>query len=246
MFDLFTNFQQSLRDLKNNHDIDIHHPNGAFVYGKLYPAVSKTICLDSEPSTGLNKHNVYYRFSIPLENGHRVSVSKLTRTVAPNYGPLIVSQVEVPHKFIFEQPDGTDSTGYTYRYAHKGHELLGSQDHLKESMAGVNASYIHNDNSDDMFHDYVKSVFRLPRFGSTERHSRYDRPKVINQRLMTDDELTDFFQNKNVHPNLTSELKEEEYPHNIHLYFDDGRRRIRQYDYDIKTEKLTTDETWDE
>lgn len=259
MFDLFTNFQQSLRDLKNNHDIDITHPNGAIIYGKPYPAVSKTVWLDSQPSTGPNKHNVYYRFSIPLENGLRVSVSKRTE----NNVPLIVSKMEVPHKFIFGQRDGTDITSYAYRYAHKGATSESdSQDHLKESMAGVSPSYKHNDNPDDMFHDYMKSVFRLPRFGSTERHFTHSRPVLSGrpvltyQRLMTDDELNDFYQQTQtltsptdkhtLYPNISHEITEEKYPHNIHLYFDGDERRIRQYDYDIKTEKLTTDETWDE
>lgn len=254
MFDLFTNFQQSLRDLKNNHDIDITHPNGAIIYGKPYPAVSKRVYLDSQPSTGPNKHNLLYRFSIPLENGHRVSVSKHTLL---DLSPLIVSKMEVPHKFIFGQPDGTDVTSYAYRYAHKGATFESdSQDHLKESMAGVSPSYKHNDNPDDMFHDYVKSVFRLPRFGSTERHFTHSRPVLTYQRLMTDDELNDFFQQTQtltsptekhtvIYPNLSNQLKEEEHPHNIHVYFDEFKR-VRQYDYDIKTEKLTTDETWDE
>ena len=65
MSDLFTGLQQSLRDFKNNHGMDMSHPNGSIIYGKPYPAINKSVWIDT--TTKNNKNTFQYRFDIPLE-----------------------------------------------------------------------------------------------------------------------------------------------------------------------------------
>lgn len=232
MSDLFTGLQQGLRDFKNNHGIDMSHPNGSIIYGKPYPAIHKSVWIDT--TTKNNKNTFQYRFDIPLENGHRVSVSKRLL----NDYPSTISQIHIPTRYIFKQPNGTNVTSNVHRDLQVDGIKPGIPNHLKELMAGVSHSYNHDDNDNDMFHDYVKSVSRLPRFGTAELHVRDSKPSFENNRVMTDDELNEHFQN------TRNNLRKEEHPHNIHVYLEE-EKRIRQYDYDIKTEKLTTDEEWE-
>lgn len=231
MSELFSRLQQGLRDFKNNHDIDMSHPNGSIIYGKPYPAINKVIWMNTNTFDASKKPSNYfhYGFDIPLENGHRVSVVKHNRE-----GMAIQSKIKIPTTYLFKQPDGKNLTSNAHRIMHINGNDKGIPEHLKEPMAGVNHDHSHENN--DMFHDYVKSVSRLPRFGTVVYHS--SKASFQSHRAMTNDELNEHFQN------TRNNLRQEEYPHNIHVYLEE-EKRIRQYDYDIKTEQLTTDEEWE-
>ncbi len=232
--ELFSSLQQGLRDFKNNHDIDMSHPNGSVVYGKPYPSTHKTVWMNVNHAKN-SSNSFSYQFIIPLENGHRVHTIKHDRE-----GMAIRSRIEIPTKYMFRQPNGENYISNTYRTMQINGNESGIPEHHKELMAGVNDIHLHENK--DMFHDYLKSVSRLPRFGTTEQHNELNRrdskPTFESHRAMTDDELHEHFKNTN--------LREAEHPHNIHLYVnDDNDRRILQYDYNTKTEQLTTDEEWD-
>jgi len=235
MSDLFTNFQQILRDVKNKYDINMSHPNGSIIYEKPYPAINKSVWMEINHTKTPSTTSFNFQFDIPLENGHRVSVLKNNRIPGP-----VQSVIHVPTKYMVRQPNGTNTTSYVHRSMRGGVDLdyINVPKHLEEYTENIKP--YHELKNNDMFHDYVKSVSRLPRFGTAQQHVRDKNPTFESQRAMTDDELNEHFQN--THGNL----RQEEYPHNIHLYVNDvNSDRILQYDYDIKTEKLTTDEEWD-
>jgi len=235
MSELFTSLQQGLRDFKNNHDIDMSHPNGAIVYGKPYPAVKKLVWMSPNHPKNNSTH-FYHEFQIPLENGHRVSVAT-SRSWENENTNQIRSVILIPTKQMFRQPDNKNLISYKYTAMFKNNTELGIPEHLKEHMKGIDAVHVHENS--DMFHDYVKSISRLPRFGTAEQYIRNGTKSTFqNERAMTDDELNEHFKN--------TSLEQEEHPHNIHIYHDDyNDNKIRQHDYNIKTEQLTTDEKWD-
>jgi hypothetical protein len=226
MTELFTRFQQSLRDFKNEHGIDMAHPNGAIIHGKPYPAIEKRV--DIHVDRGGTFHFTH-RFAIPLENGHRVRVKK------DSSFEDVYSELHIPTTSTFIQPDNTHrvSRGHRPAYVHT--------EHLTKLLTKDAAHHVHED--EEMFHEYLKSTSRLPRFGISShfKRSRNDL-NPLHSGLMTDNELDEHFQDVRTRPTA------EEYPHNIHLYLNDSKdpqNAIRQYDYNIKTEQLTTDEEWD-
>jgi hypothetical protein len=225
MTELFTRFQQSLRDFKNENNIDMAHPNGAIVYGKPYPAIDKRVDMYVDRD---GTHHFTRSFSIPLENGHRVRVKT-------DYDQDVYSELHIPTTSTFIQPDNTHRVSRGHRPAH----LL--KEHLKEVLTKDAAHHVHKD--EEMFHDYLKSTSRLPRFGISGHFKRSKNDlNLLHSGLMTDNELDEHFQDVGTRPTA------EEYPHNIHLYLNDSRdpqNAVRQYDYNIKTEQLTTDEEWD-
>lgn len=221
------------------------HPQGAMIHGKLYPAISKIVHMEMDE----DKVRHFVRsFAIPLENGHRVDVRK-------RYDRDVISRLNIPNKQTFIVPgNDTPYVSHTHRALREDGRI---PEHLKEFVQDVDDFHVHKDGS--MFHEYVKSASRLPRFGTSEQYvnntkttfaSAYVEPpfpaskgiKFLSDAAMTDDELNEHFQDKRNKP------REEEQPHNIHLYLTDAadpQKRILQYDYNIKTEQLTTDEEWD-
>lgn len=62
MSDLFKQIQSTLRDIKDNHDIDMQSPRGARIGSVNYPAYNKNI--------SVHEGFGYHDFEIPFENGH--------------------------------------------------------------------------------------------------------------------------------------------------------------------------------
>lgn len=218
MSKLFSDFQQILRNFKDEHGIDINNPNGSIVYTKRYPAIKKHVWMYINHPTGPFSQ---VDFHIPLENGHNVHVVKMNdgETEAHVYIPTrYVSEID-PTKVSAHQ-------GYFHRPMLNSDGSYSVPKHLQKHMTGVEPNKIIKNN--ETFNDYVQSVSRLPRFGTTASKGK--------QREMTDDELNEHFQN-------TRRPQERDYPHNIRLNIDDSiSKRIYVYNYDINTEKLTTED----
>ena len=69
MSENFSKIQQTLRRIKNEHEIDLTHPHGVLIGGKSYPALGKHITLHNPLKD--NSYTAYFR--IPTENGMSIS-----------------------------------------------------------------------------------------------------------------------------------------------------------------------------
>jgi len=65
MSEAFSKIQQTIRRIKNEHEIDLTHPHGVIIGGDSYPAIQKHITLENPRKD--NSYSAY--FKIPTENG---------------------------------------------------------------------------------------------------------------------------------------------------------------------------------
>lgn len=85
--DHFLHFQKILRDVKEQHNIDLTSPNGATIGDKKYPATHKNVYLGPDADHSSGDYDV--DFNIPFENGTQLNVTA-------NKSGFMSSQLHVP------------------------------------------------------------------------------------------------------------------------------------------------------
>lgn len=89
--DTFLQVQKALREFKYSHDIDLAHPAGAKIHGKIYPAGKKSLWLDSQRAD----YSSGFDFVIPFENRHRAEIMNHQYHETPPPGQLSNGRISV-------------------------------------------------------------------------------------------------------------------------------------------------------
>ena len=85
--DHFLHFQKILRDVKEQHNVDLTSPNGVTIGDRKYPAINKHVYLGTTEDFPMGEYDI--NFDIPFENGTQLNVIASSN----NY---MASQLHVP------------------------------------------------------------------------------------------------------------------------------------------------------
>lgn len=135
--DTFLQVQKSLREFRDSHDIDLSHPAGAKIHGKIYPAGMKTLWLDSQRAD----YSSGFDFAIPFENRHRANIMNHAYSETPPPGESSNGRISVvkvhPMTWIANNPDDqihTYGTGYgSFEIHNSGIRYPNAKDFLNNS-----------------------------------------------------------------------------------------------------------------
>ena len=239
--ELFIALQENLRNYKNNHGIDMLHPNGVIIHGKPYPAVEKRVFLNLK--SGSKSVGYTNSFDIPMENGHRVDVRHSDWPLESG----VTTELSIPTRYHFHDLDtGKTSGGNYYRTVPDMSPLDPSHySEINKALKDTPIDYKIDANNKEGFHKTMQTWSKLPRFGLEQTHSmntKTGQPSsaAVSGRLMNDTELNEHFNDESL------KIKDEKTPQHIDVYMtNDTNNQMRNYTYNIKTEQLTTDEEWD-
>jgi len=130
MSENFSKIQQTIRRIKNEHEIDLTHPHGVLIGGDSYPALRKHITLHNPLKD--NSYTAYFR--IPTENGMNISAGlendrKLTLAVmAPH---IYTDKITGEHKFYGHIAANSPTTlAYSGAFGHGDPDEPYSHDYL--------------------------------------------------------------------------------------------------------------------
>ena len=226
----FERLHGHMRNLKQELGIDMLHPHGVSIHGKMYPANNKSI----EFSTTNSEDSGMVGFNIPLENGHRLFM--FGHGLHHPEGVLKATfEVNYPHKWTDIDPHSkwTDNRteGYSY-YVKNG-----------DPFRKVNEDVFQTDNlnpkSPEEFSDFIKQVSSVPTRGY-KRSWNFSSPQNNSNELMNEDDFAEFHKYKNLGGGLGSTNADPSHiiKTRIHSAPAATGYDMQEHTYDIKTEQL--------
>ena len=232
----FERLHGHMRNLKQELGIDMLHPHGVSIHGKMYPANNKSI----EFSTTNSKESGMVGFNIPLENGHRLFM--FGKGLHHPEGVLKATfEVNYPHKWTDLGPDNSwnDNRTEGYSYYPKTTNPFRNTPDYKEVFETDNL----NPKSPEEFSDFIKQVSSVPTKGykrSWKYSKNSDQMRDNPDEMMNEDDFAEFHKYKHLGGGLGS--KNADPPHIIntlvHSATSSSDYNMVQHGYDIKTEQL--------
>ena len=229
----FERLHGHMRNLKQELSIDMLHPHGVSIHGKMYPAYNKHIAFSktNSPDTG----NV--GFNIPLENGHRLYA--YGRGLHHPEGVLKAEfEVQYPHKWTDLDPTAPKNKGRTEGYSY--YPMLTNL--FRHTPSDEEMFEIDNLNpkSPEEFSNFIKRVSSAPTKGykrswklSTDSELMSNNP----DEMMDEDDFAEFHKYKHVGDGLGSINANPS--HTIKtIIFSTPMINNEEHIYDIKTEQL--------
>jgi hypothetical protein len=229
MSDSFELLHQSLRDLKDNTGVDILHPRGVAIHGRVYPAQEKILYHwgDSMGATA----------TIPMENKTIVHVSaeknfkKTTNT--PKYGTIITPE-KYEGAIIHRTPVAYRNTGASkhgdYHFSYDAYSYDGQSEEPSRHYWSPDSDVSH-------LSSVISNWSRLP---SQTRNMEFP-PSYPEHWKMSDEQEQQWHATgpHHVSQNSGSPIIPA---HKVHFYLMDhpSVRSLGQYAYDINTEQLKT------
>lgn len=233
----FERLHGHMRNLKQGLGIDMLHPHGVSIHGKMYPANNKFIAFSKSNSqdTGM------VGFNIPLENGHRLFM--FGSGLHHPEGVLNASfEVNYPHKWTDLEPRYSGQEGRTegYSYYPKNTNPFTVTNTNEEVFETNNL----NPKSPEEFSDFMKQVSSVPTKGykrswnlSTDSRLMRDNP----DEMMDENDFAEFHKYKDLGGGLGS--KNADPSHIIKTtIFNTPMINNEEHTYDIKTEQLRKQE----
>ena len=235
----FERLHGHMRNLKQELGIDMLHPHGVSIHGKMYPANNKSI----EFSTTNSEDSGMVGFNIPLENGHRLFM--FGHGLHHPEGVLNAKfEVNYPHKWTDLSPNVLPGRTEGYSYYPKNTRPLTVPDTNKEVFKTDNL----NPKSPEEFSDFIKQVSSKPTTGykrSWTISQSSDQMRDIPDDMMNEDDFAEFHKYKNLGGGLGSTNADPSHIIKTRVHsapavnFDSG---MREHTYDIKTEQLRKSE----
>ena len=237
----FERLHGHMRNLKQELGIDMLHPHGVSIHGKMYPANNKLM----EFSTTNSQESGMVGFNIPLENGHRLFA--FGSGLHHPEGVLNATfEVNYPHKWT-DLPPGhvSSSDGRTEGYSYYPSNLRPLT--VPDSDEDVFKTNSLNPKSPEEFSDFIKQVSSKPTTGykrswnlSTDSRLMRDNP----DEMMNEDDFSEFNKYHDLGGGLGSKDATPSHIINtsVHSATSDGSFNIVKHDYDIKTEQLRKSE----
>lgn len=229
----FERLHGHMRNVKQELGIDMLHPHGVSIHGKMYPANNKHIAFSktNSPDTG------NAGFNIPLENGHRLYawVSGLSHPE----GVLRASfAVQYPHKWTDLNTNRSWTEGRSEAYSYYPKVLDNSN--LFEKNEDEFSTDNLNPKSPEEFLDYMKQVSTAPRKGFKRSWSLPTKAKDFYEdtdSMMDDDDFIEFQKHRKLGGGVRS--KDADPSHIIRTtVFSTPMINNEEHTYDIKTEQL--------
>lgn len=228
----FERLHGHMRNVKQELGIDMLHPHGVSIHGKMYPAHNKHIAFSKiNPSDTGNAG-----FNIPLENGHR-----LYAWVSGLHHPEGILKanftVTYPHKWTDLDPTPKSegrTEGYSY-YPKMTNPFRDTPDD-EEVFETDNL----NPKSPEEFLDFMKQVSSKPTTGYKRSWKLSTNSELMRNNpdeMMDEDDFAEFHKYKHVGEGLGS--KDADPSHIIRTtVFSTPMINNEEHTYDIKTEQL--------
>lgn len=235
----FERLHGHMRNLKQELGIDMLHPHGVLIHGKMYPANNKFIAFSK-----INSHDTgHVGFNIPLENGHRLFM--FGHGLHHPEGVLKASfEVNYPHKWTDLTPRYSGQEGLTegYSYYPKTTNPFRNTPDDEELFETDNL----NPKSPEEFSDFMKRVSSAPTTGykrswnvSKTTQQMHDNPDDF----MDENDFAEFHKYKHMGGGLGS--KNADPSHIIKTtIFNTPMINNEEHTYDIKTEQLRKNEEY--
>jgi len=231
----FERLHEHLRQIKQELGIDMHHPHGVSIHGKMYPANNKH--LDFSETNYPNFGNA--GFNIPFENGHRL-FTWIHGISNPKRKWTALFTLQYPHIWT-DLPetmgDRRFDEGKGYSYYPKVPDEAPEDEFLIDSV---------NPKNPEEFSDFIKKVSTAPRKGfkrswsiSQTYKDFYNNPDS----MMDDDDFIEFQKHADLGGGLGS--KNADPSHLIKARIHNAKYRgdnFKPHTYNIKTEQLRKNE----
>ena len=237
----FERLHGHMRQVKQELGIDMLHPHGVSIHGKMYPANNKHIAFSKLNSPDGGNAG----FNIPLENGHRLYawVSGLDHPE----GVLRASfAVHYPHVWTDENPTTNDKIFNEKSKAYSYYPKILDNSNMFEKKDDEFQTDNLNPKSSEEFLDFMKQVSTAPRQGfkrswslSTNAKDFYNHPDS----MMDDDDFIEFQKHRNLGGGVGS--KDADPSHIVRTtIFSTPMINHEEHIYDVKTEQLRKNEEY--
>ena len=231
----FERLHGHMRNLKQELGIDMLHPHGVSIHGKMYPANNKSI----EFSTTNSKESGMVGFNIPLENGHRLFV--FGHGLHHPEGVLNAKfEVNYPHKWTDLSPgpwNNERTEGYSY-YPKNINPFT-----IPNTSEEVFETDNINPKSPEEFSDFMKQVSSVPTKGYKRSYNNSKNSKQMRDNpdeIMNKDDFSEFHKYKHLGGGLGGENADPPHIINtmVHSATSSSDYNMVRHGYDIKTEQL--------
>jgi len=233
----FERLHGHMRNLKQELGIDMLHPHGVSIHGKMHPANNKFIAFSKINSQDTG----HVGFNIPLENGHRLFMfgSGLHH---PEGVLKATFEVNYPHKWTDLNPNVLEGRTEGYSYYPKTTNPFRNTPDDEEVFETDNL----NPKSPEEFSDFIKRVGSKPTTGykrswnisKTTQQMRNNPDDIMNE-----DDFVEFHKYKHLGGGLGS--KNADPSHIIKTtIFNTPMINNEEHTYDIKTEQLRKNEEY--